>query len=78
MQDVVENPIFLFSFEWWVATKQNVHDDAETPHIALLCVISFQNFGRHIEWRSHNSVHMVLLVTLEEPLTQAKVNQFNL
>mmetsp|Transcript_19572 Transcript_19572/g.36646 ORF Transcript_19572/g.36646 Transcript_19572/m.36646 type:complete len:222 (+) Transcript_19572:661-1326(+) len=41
-----------FSIEWWISTQDHVHDDAKTPKIRTLVVLTCKDLWSHVVGRS--------------------------
>lgn len=56
---VLKDFLVVISFEGWVATEEDVEDDTQAPHIALLVVVTFEHLWGNVVWRADNGVHLI-------------------
>jgi hypothetical protein len=53
----IEYVFIGIAIEWWIATEQNVCDDADGPNITGPVVFAFQQFRRHVVGSPNGIIH---------------------
>lgn len=59
----------------WIAAKQDVSDNTDTPDIATLCVFSAEHLGCNVEKSAYLGFHYSRLDVVMS--AQSKVNDFD-
>ena len=78
LEDISEDLLVVITFERRVSTKEDKEDDAETPNIAGLVVVTLEHFWGDIIRCTDDGVHALNFLLLREALGKTKINQFDL
>jgi hypothetical protein len=59
LQDPLENLLVIISLEWRIATKHDIKDDTQAPHITGKVIGAHENLWGHIVWSPYYRVHFI-------------------
>ena len=68
LEDISEDLLVVITFERRVSTKEDKEDDAETPNIAGLVVVTLEHFWGDIVRSTDDGVHALNFLLLREAL----------